>query len=115
MLQVLAGKVLHILADLIRHNMAGRAHNKCRSNRQGTGARACLEQRAARAESQADQDETDVLRIQDLRRPRQIQEEIGQGWLQQEKRRAEMAENLSPPRLANQVIVQQNAAVRLEL
>ncbi len=90
------------------------AHRIRRCDRHGAGTASGLDHLLAGPDAHGHQNESDVLRIEDLRGARQVGQQVRQRRLKQEERRAHMAEHLRPPCLADQVVVQQHAAMRLE-
>ncbi len=69
----------------------------------------------SRPNAHRDQDEADILGIQDLRIAFQVEQQVGQRGLEQEKRRAKMAEDLCSPGQADQVVMLENAAMGMKI
>jgi hypothetical protein len=61
-----------------------------------------------------DENEADIFGVKDLGGAGQVDEQVSKRGLQQEERRAIMTEDLCAPSPANEIIVLQDAAMRLE-
>ncbi len=113
-LQILTGQLLELRAAFVGDHMPLRADSVGQRNGHGAGAGAGLQDGLTGPDRHAGEDEADVLGVHDLGAALQILQQVRQGGLQDEERAALVAEDLAAPRLADQFIVVQNAAVGVE-